>query len=411
MDEYETSAKFNIAETCCASISIEELASLCERKDAKASDIVDLSAIQNYGEIRGISTLRNNLSRLYSSKVGTPLPADNVLITTGAIAANFLVFYSLIKPGDHVICHYPTYQQLYSVPASLGAEMDFWKSKPENKWLPDFEELTALVKENTKLIVLKYISHSPADEGRVLMNVSNPQNPTGQILPKSLLHKIIDFAESKGITILSDEVYRPVFHGISPSDNDFPPSILSLGYKNTIATGSMSKAYALAGIRTGWLASRNRDIIEQCARVRDYTTISVSRIDQQIAAFALDHDTLHSLLARNIQLARTNLQLLERFVIKHDEYCSWTKPVAGTTAFVKFERDGKPIDAKVFCKTLQEKTGVMFLPGDVGFGNEWKGYVRIGYVNRTEVIKEGLEAVRLFMRKEYDDLPLDGEQP
>ena len=216
----------------------------------------------------------------------------------------------------------------------------------------------------------------------------------------------MDLAESKNIIVLSDEVYRPLFHGITPLDKDFPPSILSLGHANTIVTGSMSKAYSLAGIRIGWIASRSREIIEKCQVARDYTTISVSKLDQAVAAFALDADTIHSLLGRNIQLARANLELLDRFIMKHDEYCSYVKPVAGTTAFVKFERDGKPIDAKAFCKALQEKTGVMFLPGDVGFGEEFKGYVRIGYVNRTEVVKEGLEEVRKFMRKEYDDLPL-----
>jgi len=189
-------------------------------------------------------------------------------------------------------------------------------------------------------------------------------------------------------------------------DADFPPSILSLGYRNTIATGSLSKAYSLAGIRVGWIASRNPAIVEQCASTRDYTTIAVSQLDQAVATFALSPATIHSLLGRNIQLAKTNLDLLERFVVKHDEYCSYVKPVAGTTAFVKFERDGQPIDAEAFCKTLQEKTGVMFLPGDVGFGDEFKGYVRIGFANRTEVVQKGLEEVRKFMRKEYDDLPV-----
>ena len=157
MDEYETTAKYNIAETCCASISIDELVKLSEKKDAKASDIFNTSTILDYGEIRGSSDLRSNLSRLYSSKVGTPLPPENVLITPGAIAANHLVYYALLSPGDHVICHYPTYQQLYSVPESLGAEVDLWKSRPDNKWLPDFEELEAMVKNNTRMIILKYL--------------------------------------------------------------------------------------------------------------------------------------------------------------------------------------------------------------------------------------------------------------
>ena len=97
MDDYETTAKYNVAETCCASISIDELASLSEDKNAKATDILDTSAVQNYGEIRGSTALRTNLSRLYSSKVGTPLPPSNVLITPGAIAANYLTLYALLK--------------------------------------------------------------------------------------------------------------------------------------------------------------------------------------------------------------------------------------------------------------------------------------------------------------------------
>lgn len=124
-----------------------------------------------------------------------------------------------------------------------------------------------------------------------------------------------------------------------------------------------------------------------------------------MAAFALSPETIHALLGRNIQLAKKNLEQLERFIIKHDEYCSWVKPIAGTTALIKFERDGKLVDAEAFCKILQEKTGVMLLPGDC-FGDEFKGYVRVGYVNREEVVKEGLEKLRLFMRKEYDDVPV-----
>ena len=115
---------------------------------------------------------------------------------------------------------------------------------------------------------------------------------------------------------------------------------------------------------------------------------------------------IHALLGRNIQLAKTNLEILERFVIKNDEFCTWTKPVAGTTAFIKFCRDGQPVDAEGFCRVLQEKTGVMFLPGCVGFGEEFRGFVRVGFVQETEVVREGLEKVRGFMRREFDDLPL-----
>lgn len=389
MDEYETKCKYNMAETCCHSLSINELVELSENKDIKPADLIDLSTPQTYGEICGTTALRENLSRLYSGKVGIPLTPQGILITPGAIAANHLVLYSLLSPGDHVICHYPTYQQLYSIPESLGAEVSFWKSDPSNHWLPDIKKLRTLVQENTKLLI-----------------INTPQNPTGQILPKSLLLKLIHFAESQNLTIMADEVYRPIFHGIAPMDSEFPPSLLSLGYKNVIVTGSLSKAYSLAGIRVGWIATRNSQLMERFASARDYTTISVSRLDQAVAAFALSPETIHALLGRNIQIAKTNVALLEKWIVKHDEFASWEKPVAGTVGFVKFEREGKRIDSQAFCKDVQEKTGVMLLPGDVGFGEEFKGYVRFGFVCQTQVLKDGLEALRVYMRKEFDDVPL-----
>ncbi len=193
---------------------------------------------------------------------------------------------------------------------------------------------------------------------------------------------------------------------------DFPRSIISLGYTHAIATGSLSKAYSLAGIRIGWLASRSPEIIERVAAARHYTTISVSQLDSAVAAFALSQHTVHALLGRNIRLAKGNLDLLERFVIKHDDICTWTKPLAGTTAFVQFHREGKPVDDIVLCKRLVEETGVLWVPGGhcFGKGRDFEGYVRIGFVCAEDVLKEGLEKVRTWFRKEFDDLPLAEEK-
>jgi len=235
---------------------------------------------------------------------------------------------------------------------------------------------------------------------------SNPNNPTGAIIPRPVMEKIIDVAKEHDLYILSDEVYRPLFHSISPMDKDFPPSILSLAYPKTIATGSLSKAYALAGIRTGWIASRSKEVIESCATARAYTTISVSQIDDQIATFALDPSCVHSLLGRNIKLAKTNLDILTRFIEEHRHICNWIKPVAGTTAFIKFSREGKMVDEVEFCKILQESTGVMFCPGSRCFGEEFKGYVRMGYVCETKVLSEGLAELKGFLRDRYQMLPL-----
>lgn len=386
MDAYEHHCKYNVAETCCASISIDQLREL---SDDKETDILKTDRVLTYGAIRGAEDLRTNLARLYSARVTSPLSPDNILTTPGAIQANYLTAYTLVGEGDHVICQYPTYQSLYSVPQSLGAEVDLWKAQPEKKWIPDLEELKALIKPNTKLIV-----------------INNPNNPTGAVLGKSFLEQLVEIAKEKDITILSDEVYRPIFHSIIPIDKDFPPSLLSMGYNNVVVTGSMSKAYSLAGIRVGWIASRNSEIIKKIASARHYTTISVSGLDEQVAAYALSPATVHSLLARNIQLAKKNLALLEKFVIKNEDECEWVKPVAGTTAFIKFHREGKPVDSVDFCKKLLEKTGVLFVPGSQSFGEEFKGYVRIGFVNQTDIVQKGLEEASKFVRKNLDDVDL-----
>lgn len=154
MDLYEPISKYNIAETCAASISLEELQALSEDKSSK---IWNASTKLTYGSIRGSQELRSNLASLYSSQSSSAITIDNILITPGAIAANLSSFYGLIGKGDHVICHYPTYQQLYEVPASLGAEVDFWRAREDRQWQLDIAELEALIRPNTKMIIIKYI--------------------------------------------------------------------------------------------------------------------------------------------------------------------------------------------------------------------------------------------------------------
>lgn len=386
MDKYETTPDvLNVAETCAASLSVDGLMGLCEDHDAEGP--LESSLKLTYGPIRGSDALRQRLASLYSVRAAVPLPYENVLIAPGAIAANYLVLYSLIGAGDHVICVYPTYQQLYSVPESLGAEVSLWKLKKGKKYVPDLADLDALIKENTKMII-----------------INNPNNPTGATIPKSVLRGLTDRAKERNIIILSDEVYRPLFHGISPVDEEYPPSMVSMGYEKTIVTGSMSKAYSLAGIRVGWVASRDSSIIEAIAAARQYTTISVSQLDDRIASYALSPAVVHALLSRNIQLAKTNLELLDAFIDKYSEFCSWVKPMAGTTALVRFEKDGNAVDDVEFCKDLIEKTKVMVVPASKCFGNgkDFKGFVRFGYVGDTEVLKEALGKLGHYLQKEFN---------
>ncbi len=150
MDRYEnTPGVLNIAETCAASVSVQDLVDLS--KDETGPDPLQLRRKLTYGAIRGSDTLRQRVAALYSGAAAVPLPPENVLITQGAIVANFLLFYALAGPGDHVVCVYPTYQQLYAVPGSLGAEVSLWKLKSEKGYIPDPKELQGLVRENTKV--------------------------------------------------------------------------------------------------------------------------------------------------------------------------------------------------------------------------------------------------------------------
>ncbi|KAI9894900.1 MAG: hypothetical protein M1814_000120 [Vezdaea aestivalis] len=371
MDHYQPSAKYDIAETCCASISLRVLQGYTGRET-----LIDYSTKLAYGSIKGSPELRGAIASRYESK----LDPSGVLVTQGAISANFIVLYSLVRPGDHVICMYPTYQQLYSVPESLGAQVSKWALRERNNWIPQLEDLEKLLKPNTKVII-----------------VNNPNNPTGAVVARDVLEGIVAVADQRGITVLCDEVYRPLFHGLEPQT--YPPSMLDLGYHNLVVTGSLSKAFSLAGLRVGWIASHNKRIMESFASSRDYTTISVSGLDDQVAAHALSPSSVGGILQRNMDLAKTNLETLATFVKTLGTSCEWIKPQAGTTAFIKILKGGKLIDDERFCRELHSSTGVMLVPGGLCFGDgtDFSGFVRVGYACESSVLKEGLTTLADFI--------------
>lgn len=255
--------------------------------------------------------------------------------------------------------------------------------------------------------------------------INNPNNPMGVPIPRPVLEAIVEFARARDLVILSDEVYLPLFHGgptpaksnlvdddTSDSDGPLPPpSILTLGYDKAIATGSMSKAFALAGLRIGWVASRDSAIIRSILAARDYTTISVSQLDDSIARYALSDSVRQSLLRRNIALAKVNVQTMARFVDRWTSRgrvrCSWTRPTAGTTAFVRFATvedegstaAGTPVDDEQFCRDVLASIVVMMVPGSrcFGHGEDFKGCVRIGYVCESVVLLEALGRLNRYL--------------
>jgi aspartate/methionine/tyrosine aminotransferase len=232
-----------------------------------------------------------------------------------------------------------------------------------------------------------------------MITINNPNNPTGAVIPSGTLSEIVRVAQEHDLLLFSDEVYRPLFHCLP--QNQAPPSVISMGYNKVLVTSSMSKAWALAGIRVGWIASPDLSIIATVARARDYTTISVSQIDDQIARYALSPKLRPGLIARNLELARTNLKFLDEFVQEHAGVVSWTKPNAGTTAFLQIKINGHPVDDTQFCKDLLQHTKVMLVPGSRCFGNgeDFLGYVRMGYVCETDVLQEALAKLGDYLKK------------
>ncbi|OAR02409.1 hypothetical protein LLEC1_07987, partial [Akanthomyces lecanii] len=287
-----TPGLLNLADTYACPISIDDLTSLSTKDD---DGPVITSSKLGYGSTNGSTELRQSVAKLASGQQ-TQLTEDDVIITQGAISANFLVLHALLGPTDHAICVYPVYTQLYSVPETFGSRVTFWRLKEENGFIPDVQDLNELFQRNTKMIIL-----------------NNPNNPTGAVIPEAVLRDIVEIAKARGIIVFSDEVYRPLFH----EPENAPPPITTFGYTRTVASGSMSKSLSLPGIRIGWVASPDKELIAACSRRRNYTTISVSQVDDQIATYALSPAVQPALLQRNIGLARRNRGLVAAFVARH----------------------------------------------------------------------------------------------
>ena len=358
MNAYETGARYNIAETCVDSVSVDELFSLAgEDKDAFL--LAFCARRLTYGDIEGSNALRSGIASLYR----TARPQE-IITTHGAAGANHHVFCSLVSSGDHVVSIMPTYQQLYSIPQSIGARVDIMHLRQENGYLPDLSELERLVTDDTRLIC-----------------INNPNNPTGALMSKELLSSIIAIARNVGAYVLSDEVYRHL-----TQEDVWCESIGDL-YEKGISVGSMSKVFSLAGIRMGWIFTHDEDALKAFTSHRDYDLISCGMFDDAIASIALRHK--EAILERNRGIVRRNLAILDQW-IGNNAHFRYTKPQAGTTALVYYDYD---IPSYEFCRRLYDETGSFVTPGDCF---EEPGSFRIGYGSDTETLREGLAAITRF---------------
>lgn len=180
-----------------------------------------------------------------------------------------------------------------------------------------------------------------------------------------------------------------------------------MGYDNTIATSSLSKAYSLAGLRVGWIACHNPKVIDLCVNVRSYALITASQIDEYLASFVLGPPS-RQLIEGNRTLAKQNLNIVQSFIDKNSSVCDWARPEGGPIGFIRFVRSGRPVDDVVLCTQLIEKRGLLLVPGRKCFGDglNFSGYVRLGFGGDTEELIAGLGALQSFLDNDYMDVPM-----
>lgn len=360
MNEWETRCDWNLAETCVDSLTVAELLDLAGLDDGALQALLPMRL--GYGAIEGSDRLRRAIAALYDRQ-----GPETVITAHGTIGANMLVHKALVQPGDRVIAVVPTYQQHYSIPDSLGAEVVPLPLQARDGWLPDLDRLRALAVPGTRLIAL-----------------TNPNNPTGALIPRPMLEEIAAIARAAGAWVLCDEVYR----GTDQAGTGVTDSMADL-YEKGISTAGMSKAFSLAGLRLGWIAGP-RGLIEAVSRHRDCDTISTGMIDDHFAALALEN--AGAILARSRAITRGNLQILSDW-IDRQPLLDWVRPQSGTTAFVRFDA---PVTSRELCVDLLHATGVLFTPGSA-LGVE--GHLRIGYANRTDILREGLRRTGAFLSR------------
>ena len=184
-----------------------------------------------------------------------------------------------------------------------------------------------------------------------------------------------------------------------------------MGYENSIVTSSLSKAYALAGLRIGWIASHSSKLIDLCVNARSYALITASQIDEHFASLVLSPSLAQGLIERNCTLAKRNLDVVQSFIDRNSSVCEWARPVGGPIGFIRFARSGKPVDDVELCTALLEKNGVLLVPGRKCFGDgvNFSGYVRLGFGGNTDELIAALEALQMFLQKDYANVSLSTE--
>ncbi|MGL4608651.1 MAG: aminotransferase class I/II-fold pyridoxal phosphate-dependent enzyme [Trueperaceae bacterium] len=351
---YEFTAKYMLSSSDAQSRSIREL---LELEPGAYEQFLEQWC--GYTEAAGAHYLREAIANIYST-----ITSEDVLVMAAAEEGIFVLYHALADSGDHIIVETPCYESSLELAKSTGAEVSEWKRHYEENWQHDIRALEKLIRPNTKIIAF-----------------NSPNNPTGLQMKRDIFEHIVALAKSKNIIVFCDEVYRELEH--DPSLR--LPALCDI-YENGVSLGSMSKTYGLAGLRPGWLVTKNREMLEKFLAFKYYTSICNSAPSEFLSALALRNRDL--LIKRNLEIVHKNLPLLEAFLAQHDHMFEWVKPNASPIGFPRVTVK----DTLKFCEDVVAKTSVLLLPGTV---YDQPQHIRMGF--GRENMPEALEKLESYL--------------
>ncbi len=354
MGIWEYQVEYNLSESGVHPMTIRDL---FQNDPDQIDQLLDVEL--NYPQTNGSTELRERIAGIYPGA-----KMDDVCVTTGAAQANFTTILTALDPGDEIVVMLPNYMQVWGTAKNLGLRVKTFSLKHELNWCFDIDELKATVSEQTRLIA-----------------VCNPNNPTGHIMTADEREAVIQAADNVGAWILSDEVYAGAEH----ITDEITPSFWGECDK-VFAIGSMSKAYALPGLRTGWVVS-NPEMAEAIWARQDYITICASMLGNKLAAYALSPEVRARIIARTRKYARNGFTNLQRWCDEHSNFLSVVPPQAAAIGFVHYNTGA---NSSELVNHLANERQTYVVPGD-HFGMDH--YLRISYGLSDDYVNEGLHRI------------------
>ena len=352
---YENTVDFNLSESGVQPLQLGDLLD-----DAAARDDLMREPLR-YSQSNGTIALREAIASLYPGAT-----ADHVQVTNGGSEANYVVTWNLVEPDDEVVVMVPNYLQTWGLARAFGGAVREWPLRLAGspaRWTVDCDRLEQIVSARTRLII-----------------ICNPNNPTGARFEAADLDRVAAIAGRHGSWILSDEIYRG-----AERDGRETPSMWAR-YDRAIITSGLSKAYAVPGLRIGWIIASPPRVASLWA-YHDYTTISPGTLSDVLARRALEPSRRTQLLARTRRILNANFPILAEWLDTHAGLFSYVPPDAGAITYVKYHH---PINSTDLVTRLRERKSVLIVPGD-HFGMD--GYLRIGFGERADHLREALARV------------------